>query len=182
MQRHSAPSQFSPACPLVVSALGAVFDVARLRAGAADNILKSYVMLFRSRAGRVASCRLRHGDAARPQLDPHGDLFGHPFSNLPSLPNGFPRLGLIRIETRQFLVKAYEQMRLRIRMSDSVTTLRQLKAQGRSFNRRSQGHHGMAGQDVSTTFPFTPSYTRDSDQLRSPVPPRKVAESVVNMF
>ena len=41
-------SKFHPACPLVVPALGAVFDVARLRAGAAEKhppqIL--YVMLF----------------------------------------------------------------------------------------------------------------------------------------
>jgi hypothetical protein len=108
-------TNFHPACPLVVSALGNVFDIARLRVGAAEKhppqIL--YVMLFG--LGLGGSLLAGFGmAAAKARSWIHMVTFAATLTATLYVITDieFPRLGLIRIEYfDHFLVDAYEQMR-----------------------------------------------------------------------
>ncbi len=110
-------ANFQPACPLVVSALGAVFDVKRLRVGAADKHPPQivYVMLFG--LGLGGSLLAGFGmAAAKARSWIHMVTFAATLSATLYVITDmeFPRLGLIRIEGfDHFLVDAYEQMRVR---------------------------------------------------------------------
>ncbi len=110
-------TNFHPACPLVVSALGNVFDIARVRAGAAEkhppHIL--YVMLFG--LGLGGSLLAGFGmAAAKARSWIHMVTFAGTLSATLYVITDleFPRLGLVRIEDfDHFMVDAYEQMRAR---------------------------------------------------------------------
>ena len=110
-------TNFHPACPLVVSALGNAFDVARLRAGAAEKHPPQivYVMLFG--LGLGGSLLAGFGmAAAKARSWIHMVTFAATLSATLYVITDleFPRLGLIRIEDfDHFLVDAYEQMRVR---------------------------------------------------------------------
>ena len=110
-------TNFHPACPLVVSAIGSVFDVARLRVGAAEKHPPQivYVMLFG--LGLGGSLLAGFGmAAAKARSWIHMVTFAATLSATLYVITDmeFPRLGLIRIEGfDRFLVDAYEQMRVR---------------------------------------------------------------------
>ena len=108
-------ASFRPACSLVLPALGAVFEVARLRAGAAERHPPHivYVMLFG--LGLGGSLLAGFGMAAATARSwIHMVIFAATLSATLYVITDmeFPRLGLIRIDDfDHFLVDAYEQMR-----------------------------------------------------------------------
>lgn len=110
-------TNFHPACPLVVSALGNVFDIARLRAGASEKHPPHviYVMLFG--LGLGGSLLAGFGmAAAKARSWIHMVTFAATLSATLYVITDleFPRLGLVRIEGfDHFLVDAYEKMRVR---------------------------------------------------------------------
>jgi hypothetical protein len=107
-------SEYQPACSLTLPALNAVFEVARLRAGAAEKHPPQviYFMLF----GLGLGCSLLAGfgmaaSAARSWL--HMALFAGVLTVALYIVTDmeYPRLGLIRIESfDHFLADAYDQM------------------------------------------------------------------------
>jgi hypothetical protein len=107
-------SDYQPACSLVLPALNNVFEVARLRAGAAEKHPPQiiYVMLF----GLGLGCSLLAGfgmaaSAARSWV--HMVLFAGVLTIALYIVTDmeYPRLGLIRIESfDHFLSDAYDQM------------------------------------------------------------------------
>ena len=111
------PTNFHPACPLAVSALGNVFDIARLRAGAAEKHPPHivYVMLFG--LGLGGSLLAGFGMAAakaRSWIHMVGFAATLAATLYVITDLEFPRLGLVRIDDfDHFLVDAYEQMRVR---------------------------------------------------------------------
>jgi hypothetical protein len=108
-------SDYQPACALTLPALNSVFEVARLRAGAAEKHPPQiiYAMLF----GLGLGCSLLAGfgmaaSAARSWV--HMILFAGVLTVALYIVTDmeYPRLGLIRIESfDHFLSDAYEQMR-----------------------------------------------------------------------
>jgi hypothetical protein len=108
-------SDYQPACSLTLPALNTVFEVARLRAGAAEKHPPQiiYAMLF----GIGLGCSLLAGfgmaaSAARSWI--HMVLFAGvlTFALYIVTDMEYPRLGLIRIESfDHFLADAYDQMR-----------------------------------------------------------------------
>ena len=110
-------TNFHPACPLAVSALGNVFDIARLRAGAAEKHPPHivYVMLFG--LGLGGSLLAGFGMAAakaRSWIHMVGFAATLAATLYVITDLEFPRLGLVRIDDfDHFLFDAYEQMRAR---------------------------------------------------------------------
>jgi hypothetical protein len=110
-------SDYQPACSLALPALNSVFEVARLRAGAAEKHPPQiiYAMLF----GLGLGCSLLAGfgmaaSAARSWM--HMILFAGTLTVALYIVTDmeYPRLGLIRIEAfDHFLSDAYDQMRSR---------------------------------------------------------------------
>jgi hypothetical protein len=109
------PSNYQPACSLTLPALANVFEIARLRAGAAEkhppNII--YMMLFAlGLGGSVLAGFGMAAAVARSWI--HMGIFAATlaFALFVVTDMEFPRLGLIRIDSfDHFLVYAYEQMR-----------------------------------------------------------------------
>ena len=107
-------SAYQPACGLALPALNSVFEVARLRAGAAEKHPPQivYIMLF----GLGLGCSLLAGfgmSASRARSWVHMLLFAGTLTMALYIVTDmeYPRLGLIRIEDfDHFLADAYEQM------------------------------------------------------------------------
>src|SRR6185312_10414450 len=108
-------SAYQPACGLVLPALNSLFEVARLRAAAAEKHPPQiiYFMLF----GLGLGCSLLAGFGMAASAGPswiHMVLFAGTLTLALYIVTDmeYPRLGLIRIESfDHFLVDAYEQMR-----------------------------------------------------------------------
>jgi hypothetical protein len=110
-------TNFHPACPQAVLAIGNVFDIVRIRAGAAEKHPPHivYVMLFG--LGLGGSLLAGFGMAAakaRSWIHMVGFAATLAATLYVITDLEFPRLGLIRIDDfDHFLVDAYEQMRIR---------------------------------------------------------------------
>ena len=110
-------ANFHPACPPVLAALGNVFDVARLRAGAAEKHPPHIVYMMLFGLGLGGSLLAGFGMAAakaRSWIHMVGFAATLAATLYVITDLEFPRLGLVRIDGfDHFLIDAYEQMRVR---------------------------------------------------------------------
>ena len=108
-------SKYRPACSLALPALGSVFEVARLRAGAIEKHPPQVVYMMLFGLGLGGSLLAGFGMAAAPARSwIHMVIFAATLAITLYVVTDmeFPRLGLIRIDSfDHFLVEAYEQMR-----------------------------------------------------------------------
>ena len=110
-------SNFHPSCPVVVSAVGTVFEAARMRAGAAEKHPPQviYAMLFGLGLGGSLLAGFSMA-AAKARSWIHMVTFAATLAATLYVITDieFPRLGFIRIEGfDHFLVDAHDQMRVR---------------------------------------------------------------------